>query len=72
VNFAGRKDEVGALTVLFRTGCECARKWGWDERALIRLLRVCWAWERDGEIPESIDDENQASEEIDTAARGDA
>ncbi len=54
------RDATGALVLLLSTACECAQKWGWSEQKLIRLLRICWAWERDGKIPERLDEDKAA------------
>lgn len=59
-----RRDATGALALLFCTAAECAQMWGWDEAKLIRLLRVCWAWERDGVIPKKLEGDKEEEDHV--------
>lgn len=48
------KDQIEALTTIFRTAAEIGPTWGWSEEKMIRLLRICWAWHETGKIPETL------------------
>lgn len=48
------KDQIEALSTIFRTAAEVGPAWGWTEEKMICLLRVCWAWQETGSIPKGL------------------
>ena len=53
-----QRDLIGALCWVFRSGAEVAIAAEMSELEFVRLARVCYRWEKTGEIPRSANEDD--------------